>query len=175
MALTLVLVRHGKAEPPARELPDASRELTAAGRASLRESLSKAAALLGDVASDDLAVWTSPARRVQQTAEEAVDILGRGTPQAQDFLLEQTDENLTAFLRALDAQVAAHPSGVLVCACHAPFVDRAAKRLTGIDFGGLRLKFGYGACCGIALPEAPVDRAASHVPTGSLRWFVQGL
>lgn len=171
MALTLVLVRHGKAERLTRGMTDMQRALTDEGRRAISRSFLRTFRLLGTVRSDDFELWCSPATRTRQTAEEVKVALGPADSQAKDFLLEQTDDNFDAFLAALDARIAERPSGVLVCVGHAPFVDRAAKYLTGADFGKGALKFGYGACCAVGI--AGGVRKGKGAP-GQLLWFVQG-
>lgn len=171
MALTLVLVRHGRAERLTRGMTDMQRALTDEGRRAISRSFLRTFRLLGTVRSDDFELWCSPATRTRQTADEVKIALGPADSQVKDFLLEQTDDNFEAFLAALDARVTERPSGVLVCVGHAPFVDRAAKYLTGADFGKGALKFGYGACCAIGI--ANEVRSSAYAP-GDLLWFVQG-
>ena len=111
----LILIRHGKPEPTGAGKPDALRELTPAGRAALAaptgfettftELLADAEGAGLDLAPEgqSIALWTSPAVRAHQTADEArgaLERLGRSVsaPVEHTSLWEQDD---AAFLAEL--------------------------------------------------------------------------
>ena len=67
MGKTLVLMRHGKAQPRDLGIPDDERTLTRAGTRALAARLPQNVRLWGKHART--AVWTSPAVRCRQTAD----------------------------------------------------------------------------------------------------------
>ena len=104
----LILIRHGKPEPPGAAATDALRALTPEGRAALaaptgfpatfaRLAAAADACGLGALdAAGPIALWTSPADRARATAEEArraLEGLGvaAGAPQDCEALWEQDD------------------------------------------------------------------------------------
>lgn len=153
----LVLIRHGKPEPGREGVPDALRELTPEGRAALaadggfRATFSKleaaagaAGIALGDAAS--VALWTSPAVRARQTADEARRALERmglrvAAPIERAALWEQDE---AVFLEDV---LRAESEAVIACG-HIPFMNRMAAWLTGRE-----VSFNPGAAALIALPD----------------------
>lgn len=199
----LVLVRHGKAQPNTEGTSDELRELTPAGRRALAAWLPRTLEPLGKDARK-AQVWTSPALRARQTADEVTRALKPRALSVHDCLWEQDAD---AFFREL----AACPSPCVVAVGHTPFVENVLEQLTGN-----RLVFSTGAAAAVELEwptpdevdesggdaapvgedaapqDAPLDStdaapngsAASasedaapdtpNRPTGRLLWFAQG-
>ena len=97
MSRTLVLIRHDKAQERTEGLPDERRALTDAGSRALAARLPHALALLKTAGSGrEAEVWSSPAVRARQTAEEAARTLGCPDVRICPSLWEQDEES---FLR----------------------------------------------------------------------------
>ena len=157
MGKTLVLMRHGKAQPRDLGIPDDERTLTDAGMRALAAKLPQNLRLWSGRAETD--VWTSPAVRCRQTADALVAALRARRGQVPDpsdraFL---HDQDIDAFL----AGVAEAEAGRVVCVGHNPFIEEACELLTGA-----RIHFRPGAIAAIDLADEP---GASQ-----LLWFVQG-
>lgn len=164
----LILIRHGKPEPTGTGKPDALRELTPAGRAALAaptgfettftELLADAEGAGLDLAPEGqaIALWTSPAVRAHQTADEArgaLERLGRGVsaPVEHTSLWEQDD---AAFLAEL---VQAQATSIVACG-HIPFMNRICTWLTGEE-----VAFTPGAAALIVLPDEVAEGAAALI------------
>ena len=142
----LVLVRHGKAQPNTEGAPDELRELTPAGRRALAAWLPRSLEPLGKDARK-AQVWTSPALRARQTADEVTRTLKPRALSVHDCLWEQ-DAN--AFFQEL----AACPSPCVVAVGHTPFVEDVLEQLTGN-----RLAFSTGAAAAVELEWPAPDEA----------------
>lgn len=168
MSRTLVLIRHGKAQERTEGLPDERRALTDAGSRALAARLPHALALLETAGSDRAEeVWSSPAVRARQTAEEAARTLGCPDVRICPNLWEQDEES---FLR----EVADSRTPCVVAVGHSPFVESVAERLSGAV-----LPFSTGAVAALELPDgfgAPLEDGGDGREGGSARllWFVQG-
>ena len=163
MAVTLVLVRHGRAQSMAEAPSDEARELTPAGRSALERAYPATFSLLDLPADGDVEMWASPALRAVQTSEVvAANVPVRETSQHAVLFFQDED----AFLEELAVRVADRDSGVVVCVGHVPFMEDVALRLCGAT-----LPFRPGAAAAIELDS--VDPAGGRAP-GVLRWFVQG-
>ena len=81
MVKTLILVRHGQAEPSSAAVPDIERSLTDAGRAALAgpQGFPRTFALLSSEERREASLWASEALRAQQTAQEVAAVLGERT------------------------------------------------------------------------------------------------
>ena len=167
MSRTLVLIRHGKAQERIEGLPDERRALTDAGSRALAARLPHALAPLKTAGSGRAAeVWSSPAVRARQTAEEAARILGCPDVRICPSLWEQDEES---FLR----EAADSHTPCIVAVGHSPFVGNVAERLSGTA-----LPFSTGAVAALELPDgfgAPFeDGDGREGGSARLLWFVQG-
>lgn len=168
MSRTLVLIRHGKAQERTEGLPDERRALTDAGSRALAARLPHALAPLKTAGSGRAAeVWSSPAVRARQTAEEAARILGCPDVRICPSLWEQDEES---FLR----EAADSHTPCIVAVGHSPFVGNVAERLSGAV-----LPFSTGAVAALELPDgfgAPFEDGGDGREGGPARllWFVQG-
>ena len=158
MKRTLILIRHGKAEPSRDGLADEARQLTSAGRAALEgpDGFTRTFALLSDDEREGARFWVSTATRARQTAEAAAAALGCSDLEERAYLFAQDGE---AFLDELESCYAR----LLVVVAHIPFVERMTEYLCGAQ-----LDFSPGAAAAIELDEA-LDACESK-----LLWFVQG-
>lgn len=164
MSLTVLLVRHGKAEGKRAGQTDAARSLTPAGHEALVSAFPRSLSLLAGSGSTP-ELWVSPAVRARQTAEVVAQavagVLGLASapvPEPHDCLL---DQDLEAFLGELSER-SAQGDGTVVVVGHVPFMGRASQALCGCE-----LPFSTGAVAAIELA-----RDASE--PGRLLWFVQG-
>lgn len=158
MVQTLILVRHGQAEPASAETPDIERPLTPSGRAALAgaNGFPRTFALLSDDERRSARLWASPALRAQQTAEEVRAVVGERPITPIDYLFEQDENAFIGQLRGVDAHC-------LVVVGHIPFVDRVTEYLTGTN-----VSFRPGSAAALRLDD-------SLGPCRSeLLWFVQG-
>lgn len=121
MVKTLVLVRHGDAEPAVDGVDGALRNLTRAGTLALEAAYPVTFARLD---ATDSAVWSSPAVRALQTAEIAARAIG-----VSDIEIHQSlyDQDIDAFLSELDAS----RTQTIVVVGHVPFMDHLVERLLG--------------------------------------------
>lgn len=164
MGKTLVLMRHGKAQPRDLGIPDDERTLTRAGTRALAARLPQNLRLWGKRART--AVWTSPAVRCRQTADALVTALrarGQRIPDPADRAFLH-DQNIDAFL----ADVAQADADCIVCVGHNPFIEEATELLCGA-----RIHFRPGALAAFELAEDPTDGDPSS-PLAQMIWFVQG-
>lgn len=163
MAVTLVLVRHGKAQPSSEAPSDEARRLTPAGLEALEASLPKSLSLLDLPADGEVELWRSPATRAVQTADVVADCIPVREAEDRSSLLAQDRDT---FLSELSDRLAERDEGCVVCVGHVPFMVDVAEQLSGA-----RLPFSPGAVCAIQLDT--VEAAGGKVP-GRLLWFVQG-
>lgn len=162
---TLVLVRHGKAQAPASDLPDDQRTLTGGAAISLARWLPHVLELVrssyrwppssprgtssqGVSTSDDIVIWTSPAARTRQTASLIAEALSL-PDQARvcDFLYDQDFD-------ALIDQLRKERHSTIVAVGHEPFVSQTTERLSGC-----RIDFSPGS---IAMLSVDVEALACH-------------
>lgn len=153
MIKTLVLVRHGKAQPISAAASDFDRELLPAGEKALRETYPTTFALLGG--EPDIHIWSSPAARALGTAEVIGEVLGID-PDEFELHDEVYEQDFDATLSAI---LSAEPETVVLVG-HIPLVEDIAARL------GAGLSFETGAAACFSMP------AATAIPR--LKWFVQG-
>lgn len=157
MIKKLILIRHGKACGVAPGQSDFDRPLTDAGRAALAsvDGFMRSFYLLDAHSASHATLWTSPALRARQTADEVNRTLG-GEHEAipVDSLWEQDEDTFLEQLATTDADC-------LIAVGHIPFMNNMVERLTGVE---LSLKPG-----GIATIDLDDTSRA-----GSLEWFVQG-
>lgn len=156
MVSRLVLVRHAKAQERGGDLPDAQRQLTVAGRASIEARFPVTFGLLADDSSE-LQVWSSPAIRAVQTAEVVVDAVDAEGLAVKDSLIAG---DVDAFLTQLAAE-----QGTVIAVGHNPFMEELYGQLTGVS---QELKPGAVASFGF---KASGDNAAEQAVW--LEWFVQ--
>lgn len=125
MVETLILVRHGKAEPGGGR-PDIERPLTDAGRAALAapDGFPAIFARLDDDVREQAELWVSPALRARQTAEEVAAVIG-GRPLIEHESLWEQDG--VAFLEEL----AASGARSVIAVGHIPFMNELLDWLTG--------------------------------------------
>lgn len=157
MIKKLILIRHGKAEPIGPGQSDFDRGLTGPGRAALSsvDGFMRSFYLLDAHSSSHATLWSSPAVRAMQTAEEVDRALGSWlTTVPVDSLWEQDEAAFADQLAQTDADC-------LIAVGHIPFMERMVERLTGVK---LALKPG-----GMATVDLDADGRS-----GTLEWFVQG-
>ena len=158
MVKTLILVRHGKPQPSAPDIPDFDRALTAEGIAALAapHGLARTFSLLTEEEREHAVIWSSPAVRAMQTAQRISDALG-GTPVVEKSSLWYQESG--TFLNDVEASDAA----CLIAVGHIPFMNEMAAYLTGSA-----ISFTPGAAAAIELADE-LDLGA-----GTLSWYVQG-
>lgn len=158
MVKTLILVRHGKPQPSAPDIPDFDRTLTAEGIAALAAplGLARTFSLLTEEEREHAVIWSSPAVRAMQTAQHISDALG-GTPVVEKSSLWYQESG--TFLNEVEASDAA----CLIAVGHIPFMNEMAAYLTGSA-----ISFTPGAAAAIELGDV-LDLGA-----GTLSWYVQG-
>ena len=166
MSITLVLVRHGKAEKKQEEQPDVNRQLTPEGITALSAGFPRAFSLLGNGERAQAEIWVSPAVRACQTADMVASTIGLppGSYEAHDSLLAQDGPT---FMAEISQRVAKGP-GTIICVGHVPFMDEVSGVLCGC-----KLPF---ACGGVAAfqIDAPFARVGPQNAPARLLWFVQG-
>jgi len=140
MVKTLVLVRHGDAEPAVDGVDGALRNLTRAGTLALEAAYPVTFAQLD---ATDAAMWSSPAVRALQTAEIAARAMGVSDVEIHQSLY---DQDIDAFLSELDASKAQ----TIVAVGHVPFMDHLAERLLGQPH-----PLGKGGVIALGLPDNP--------------------
>jgi phosphohistidine phosphatase len=152
---TLLILRHGKAQPDAPD-GDRARELTERGR--------RASALMGDYIGSQLgvpdAILTSDSQRTQQTAEIAAEAVGFTAP------LTVVPQMYAADLRTLEAVVRSilDEVDVALLVGHNPGFEELAASLAGIDVDDVRLP-----TAGLAQLEFDVDHW-DGARKGTARW-----
>lgn len=160
MVRTVVLVRHGKAQRAQRELEDAARPLTAAGRRAIAATYPRTFSLLDE---DDVHIWTSPYTRAFQTAEVVSETVGDGSIEGHYSLATGDYDDFFRELLESDDEV-------VIAVGHNPFMERAAKKLLGY-----KLPFSKGTVAAISLDAASLG---SHLQIGDLSgrllWYVTG-
>ena len=158
MVKTLILVRHGQAEPSSAAVPDIERSLTDAGRAALAgpQGFPRTFALLSSDERRKASLWASEALRARQTAQEVAAVLGERTITSYSYLFDQDEQRFIEHVRQTDADC-------LIVVGHIPFVDRVTEYLTGSH-----LSFRPGAAAALRLDHS-LDPCQSEVI-----WFVQG-
>lgn len=162
MARLLVLVRHGKAQRRSPEREDLTRELTKAGKRSLRAFYPHALRMVRKVQGRTIEVWSSPAVRCAQTAQIAKKVLEeRGAKLIGDIQTvdELGNQDIDGFLAA----VGECPSDVVVAVGHNPFCGAVVERLTGA-----RIEFTTGAMASVRMQNELGDDDAR------LLWYLQG-
>lgn len=160
MVRTVVLVRHGKAQQAQRELEDAARPLTAAGRRAITATYPTTFSLLED---GDVHIWTSPYTRAFQTAEVISDIVGDGSIEGHYSLVRGDADDFMRELSQSDDEI-------VIAVGHNPFMKDLAKRLLGYG-----LPFSKGTAAAIKLHEPTTGaHAAEDDLSGDLLWYVAG-
>lgn len=157
MVETLILVRHGKAEPGSPSLPDIERALTETGRAALAapEGFPTSFAQLEAVDRERAELWVSPALRARQTAQEVLAVIGERPLIEHESLWEQDGVAFLEELAASDAQT-------VIAVGHIPFMNELLDWLTGEA-----LSFSPGSVAAIRLAPAADARELG----GTLLWL----
>ncbi|MCH3968802.1 MAG: histidine phosphatase family protein [Atopobiaceae bacterium] len=166
MSITLVLVRHGKAEKKQPEQVDLARSLTPEGTVALTAGFPRAFSLLGNGERAQAEIWTSAAVRACQTADIAASAIGLplGAAELHDCL---TNQDVGTFMVELSQRIAKAP-GTVVCVGHVPFMDEVSGLLCGS-----RLPFSCGGVAAFQI-DRPFKRYGGDEVPGRLLWFVQG-
>lgn len=159
MSITVVLVRHGKAEPKKEGQPDDERRLTEHGRVALSNAFPTSFSLL-DPPIGDIQLWVSPTVRARQTAKEVSRVVTVTATEEHQCL---RDQDVEAFLDEVDAT----DDGMIIAVGHVPFMNDVSGVLCGA-----KLPFGPGAVAAIEIPG--LTRPADGKAPGRLLWFVQG-
>ncbi len=158
MIETLILVRHGIAEPAGGAVPDALRSLTDSGRAALAADagFARTFALLSREERRNATVWASTALRAQQTAQTIVDVIGERPIIEKGYLFDQDEAAFIDDLGRADASC-------LIAVGHIPCMNRMVEYLAGKN-----LAFTPGAAACLHLNDTLDPYRAS------LAWFVEG-
>jgi len=172
--ITVILVRHGKAQKGGVGVPDIERHLTEKGLLALSDAYPQTfGALVGDD-STSLEIWRSPAIRAQETAAVIEDALmevheGSFAASDHDCLFEQDAQVFLGELEQLIAEKSSEDAHTLICVGHVPFMEDIAHYLTGVD-----LPFSTGAACAVGLEDTCHPDPVTLRAPGRLLWFVQG-
>lgn len=168
MASILVLVRHGKAESREEGVDDFTRRLTPHGRRALRAGLADELlplASMPEFLKGETEIWSSPALRALDTAEEVARVLDISEVCEYDSLYEQDKESFMDEFFDSEADV-------VIAVGHDPFVGDLSELLCG-----QRLPFKTGAAAFFDLngytgePSDTCLRAFSQGPR-TARWKV---
>lgn len=159
MSITVVLVRHGKAEPRQDGYSDDARRLTGPGRDALANAFPKSFSLLKPPIGD-INLWVSPTVRARQTAKEVTRVVNVTVEEERECLRDQDVEKFLGELAATNA-------GMVIVVGHVPFMNEVSDVLCGC-----KLPFAPGGVAAIEIPGA-VRPVGDHVP-GRLLWFIQG-
>ncbi|MGI6754883.1 MAG: CHAD domain-containing protein [Atopobiaceae bacterium] len=154
MISKLLLVRHG-APDYSFDGADIARPLSEAGIRSMQDALPQQLNLLGQ--SRDIQLWSSPAKRAQQTAEILAHILQDGGKDGITLHDDLYSQDVSLFITELKMS-----AGTVIAVGHVPFMEQLTEYLTGA-----RIRFEKGAVACIAFPHETTDNAR-------LEWFLQG-
>lgn len=169
MKKTLVVMRHGKAMPPMQDQRDEDRELTKAGMMALEARLPHMLRLL-ETRGATTQIWTSPARRAQQTAELLEKALRKGhVPlekkiEPHDCLWEQDLEWFLDDLRDSKTEL-------VFAVGHVPFAEDIVE-----DLAGSTPPFSTGAlgCLEVRFADQDARITLQEQDHARLLWFAQG-
>lgn len=150
----LVLIRHGKTESRATDKEDRERSLTEAGWRSLEATMARSLAVLDDV--DEIAIWSSPALRAQQTAQVVARAMGIDEIYEHSSLYAHDADTFRNELRSAE--------GCIVAVGHNPFMEDLFEQLTGFD---QFLEKG-------AVAVIEFDEEEDEDEPAELVWFAQG-
>ena len=165
---TLVLMRHGKAMPPAQDLQDEDRTLTTSGAEALAARLPHMLRMLEP--HDKGHIWTSPARRARQTAELLQAALKKMHVSLEEGIEEHGclwEQDLDGFITKLYGSSA----NLVFVVGHAPFVEDVVVELAGST---PTFKPGALCCLEVSTAKAGTDSASRTKGAARLQWFVQG-
>lgn len=169
MTKTLIVMRHGKAMPPARNQQDKDRSLTKAGAKALDARLPHMLRLL-EARGGAVQIWASPAKRARQTArllEKALreeHVLLDSKIELHDCLWEQ---DIDAFLN----EVRNSEAESIFAVGHAPFVEEMVEELVGTT---PPFSTGALACLELRLANADAQPTSAKQDSARLLWFAQG-
>lgn len=161
MALDIVLVRHGDAEPRQPGVEDRFRKLTPEGISALKRAYPATFSLVR--CAPLMQMWVSSAERARQTASIIQSVTG-----VEELVLSQIlmNQDIDEFVRALSET----DLDVVIAVGHIPSQERVCERLCGV-----KLAFAPGAAACIRIDDqARRHIARASVPLGKLQWFVQG-
>ena len=173
MSDVLVLMRHGKAKHLVEddltvasdlEQADLGRDLTQAGKTSLKKTLPESLKLIPREAR--IRIWSSPANRALQTArivKEACAKAGIRSTSKVETVNALWEGDLEAIVR--EARLC--DDDIVFAVGHIPFVEHAVERLTDAS-----ITFETGGFAAIDLVGAPERVNSPAYPR--LLWFVQG-
>ena len=166
---TLVVMRHGKAMPPAPGQQDIDRTLTEAGVYALEERLPRMLRLL-ETRGTAVQIWTSPAKRARQTAElleKALEERGVEIDEKMEAHECLWDQDVNAFLDELRLSDAEFVFAV----GHIPFAEDVVEELTdstpAFSTGAL-------ACLELQLVHEDSPDTMAMQDKAKLLWFAQG-
>lgn len=153
MPKQLWLMRHGQAEDPDTAGSDEERALSEIGR----RQVSATASWLREHAPVPTAIWHSPLRRTQETAQTVADGLGNiVTPEPQLVLAPGM------YAAQLFAAVAASSAEIVLCVGHQPDIGAAIQDA----IGGGRFGVPPGTIAALDFPSSVAPGSAA------LRWLV---
>lgn len=161
MTQTIILIRHGKAQPADGTMPDEERPLIPAGLRALRAWLPQALSTREVRNADSLALWASPTQRTRQTAEVVLNALPASCAKGVS-IVEQEFLHTQDYL-AFEQAVRACDNDAIIVAGHNPFIEDATKQLTGAE-----IPFATGGIAAMRLPKK------DSAEPGRLLWFLQG-
>lgn len=158
----LILVRHGKAQSRDLGLVDFERELTGAGKRSLKAWLTKSGQLLAEEGVGSFELWASPAARTMQTGNAVVKTWGKvikafpREPQPIQALWDGSTEEV------LDLVEQSTADAIVICG-HNPDIEHLCALLSGSS-----LRFATGGVAALRLD------GGIQPGTARLLWFIQG-
>lgn len=146
--MELLLMRHGKAEPPHRT--DYDRELTAPGRKRIFDA---SYGLKKTLQKQETYIWTSPLPRARQTADIVAEIIGVTAISEHEAIYRGDLDSLNAGIIGLP-----EPSTLIIIG-HEPCLSGWSERISGVL---VPFKPGAVACYKISHRQPII---------GKLRWF----
>ncbi|MCH3942493.1 MAG: histidine phosphatase family protein [Atopobiaceae bacterium] len=163
MGQTVVLVRHGKAEPKRAGQPDEERKLTGRGNDALAAAFPDSFRML-KVPIDGIQLWVSPTVRAIQTAYQVRRVVDIDDEQQRRCL---ADQDIDAFFDELSKS----EFSTIIAVGHIPFMNKVSGILCGCE-----LPFAPGAVACIELQDSidPTSLKAAAEAPGRLLWFIQG-
>ena len=176
MNKTLVVVRHAKAKRPVEGQPDIERELSEAGKRSMRATLPDSLGLWRSDAGS-IEIWSSPALRAHQTADLLAKALKQRKAGVSGDVLDK-DFLWTGDFPALADDLHTSNAETIVIVGHNPLVEDWVRFLTGS-----KIVFATGGMAAVGIDAEALSECMASAesvglmaeqPIGRLLWFAQG-